>query len=56
MLLNSAGGDVTKYHLDAYKTAYTISQVEQFLTDANFTIFEKEGSEKDWKFLVVAEK
>ena len=56
MLINSAGGDVTKYHLDAYKTAYTISQVEQFLTDANFTIFEKEGSEKDWKFLVVAEK
>jgi len=56
MLINSAGGDVTKYHLDAYKTAYAIGQVEQFLTDANFHIIEREGNKKDWKFLVVAEK
>ena len=56
MLLNSAGGDVTKYHLDVYKTAYTIDQVEKFLTNAKFRIVEKEGLEKDWKFLVVAEK
>ena len=56
MLFNSAGGDVTKYHLDAYKTAYTIDQVEKFLTNAKFRIVEKEGLEKDWKFLVIAEK
>lgn len=56
MFFNSAGGDMTKYHLDAYKTAYTIDQVEKFLTDAKFRIVEKEGLEKDWNFLVVGEK
>jgi len=56
MIFNSAGGDVTKYHLDAYKTAYTIDQIEKFLINAKFRIVEKEGLEKDWKFLVVAEK
>ena len=56
MLLNAAGGDVTKYHLDAYKTAYTIEQVEELFTDSKFSIVEKEGSKKDWKFLMVAGK
>ena len=56
MLLNSAGGDVTKYHIDTYKSAYTIDQVVRFLTDAKFTIIEKEGKKEDWKFIVVAEK
>ena len=56
MLLNAAGGDVTKYHLDAYKMAYTMKQVEALLTDAKFSIVEKEPPSKNWKFLIVAEK
>jgi ubiquinone/menaquinone biosynthesis C-methylase UbiE len=56
MLFNRAGRDVTKYHIDAYKLAHTIEQVEQFFTDAGFTIFEKEGKKNEWRFIIVAEK
>jgi ubiquinone/menaquinone biosynthesis C-methylase UbiE len=56
MLFNKAGADVTKYHVDVYKDAYTIDQVEQFLTDAKFSIVEKEGNKKGWKFLIVGKK
>jgi len=56
MLFNRAGRDVTKYHVDAYKLAHTLDQVEQFFTDAGFTISEKEGKKNEWKFIVVAEK
>lgn len=56
MLLNQAGQDVTKYHIDAYKLAHTLQQVEQFFTNAGFTIIEKEGKKKEWKFVIVAEK
>ncbi len=56
MLFNKAGADVTKYHVDVYKDAYTIDQVEQFFTDAKFIIVEKEGNRKEWKFLVVGKK
>jgi len=56
MLFNRAGRDVTKYHVDAYKLAHTIEQVEQFFTDAGFTISEKEGKKSEWKFIIVAEK
>ena len=56
MLLNLAGGDVARYHLDAYKNAYTMDQVKTFLADVGFVIIETEGTKKDWKFIVVAEK
>lgn len=56
MLVNLAGKDVVRYHIDAYKKAYTIDQVEQLLADAKFTIINKEGNKKDWKFIVVAKK
>jgi ubiquinone/menaquinone biosynthesis C-methylase UbiE len=56
MLFNRAGRDVTKYHIDAYKLAHTIEQVEQFFTDAGFTIIEKEGKKNEWRFIIVAEK
>jgi len=56
MLFNRAGRDVTKYHVDAYKLAHTIEHVEQFFTDAGFTISEKEGKKSEWKFIIVAEK
>jgi ubiquinone/menaquinone biosynthesis C-methylase UbiE len=56
MLFNRAGRDVTKYHVDAYKLAHTIEQVEQFFTDAGFTICENEGKKSEWRFIIVAEK
>jgi ubiquinone/menaquinone biosynthesis C-methylase UbiE len=56
MLFNRAGRDVTKYHTDAYKLAHTLDQVEQFFTDAGFTISEKKGKKNEWKFIIVAEK
>jgi ubiquinone/menaquinone biosynthesis C-methylase UbiE len=56
MLFNHAGLDVTKYHVDAYKLAHTIEQVEKFFIDAGFTICEKEGKKNEWRFIVVAKK
>jgi ubiquinone/menaquinone biosynthesis C-methylase UbiE len=56
MLFNRAGREVTKYHVDAYKLAHTVEQVEQFFTDAGFTISNKEGKKNEWRFIIVAEK
>jgi len=56
MLFNQAGRDVTKYHTDAYLLAHTREQVEQYFIQAGFTILEREGKKKEWRFLVVAEK
>jgi ubiquinone/menaquinone biosynthesis C-methylase UbiE len=56
MLFNRAGRDVTKYHVDAYKLAHTLEQVEHFFTDAGFIISEKEGKKNEWRFIIVAEK
>ena len=56
MLFNLAGRDVVRYHIDAYQYAYTIEQVERFLTDAKFSIIKKERNKKDWKFIIIAEK
>jgi len=56
MLFNRAGRDVTKYHVDAYKLAHTVEQVEQFFTDAGFAISEKEGKKNEWRFIIVVEK
>jgi ubiquinone/menaquinone biosynthesis C-methylase UbiE len=56
MLFNRAGRDVTKYHVDAYKLAHTVEQVEQFFTEAGFTISEKEGEKNEWRFIIIAEK
>jgi len=56
MLFSHAGRDVTKYHIDAYKLAHTIEQVEKFFIDAGFAICEKEGKKNDWRFIVVAKK
>ena len=56
MLFNRAGRDVTRYHIDAYKLAHTMDQVEKFFIDAGFTICEKEGKKNEWRFIIVAEK
>ncbi|MBN2599712.1 MAG: class I SAM-dependent methyltransferase [Candidatus Thermoplasmatota archaeon] len=56
MLLNHAGRDVTKYHVDAYTLAYTQEEVEMFFKKTGFLILEKQGKKRDWKFIIVAEK
>jgi ubiquinone/menaquinone biosynthesis C-methylase UbiE len=56
MLLNHAGRDVTKYHVDAYTLAYTQEEVETFFKKAGFLILEKQGKKTDWKFIIVAKK
>lgn len=56
MLLNQAGRDVIKYHVDAYALAHTQKEVEMFFQKSGFTILEKEGKKNEWKFIIVAEK
>jgi len=56
MFFKLAGLDVIRYHSEAYKTAYTIQQVEHLLTNSGFKITHKEFSKKDWKFILVSEK
>jgi len=56
MLLNRAGRDVTKYHVDAYTLAHTQEEVETFFKKSGFVILEKEGTKNEWKFIIVAEK
>jgi ubiquinone/menaquinone biosynthesis C-methylase UbiE len=56
MLLNHAGRDVTKYHVDAYKQAYTQEEVERFFSTTGFSILKKEGKKNEWKFIIVAQK
>ena len=56
MFFKLAGFDVIKYHSDAYRMAYTVRSVEGFLTKTGFKITYREGKEKDWKFIVVAQK
>lgn len=56
MKLKGASSDIVRYHIDAYKTAYTIENVSKLLTKTNFKITYKEGDKKDWKFIIVAKK
>jgi ubiquinone/menaquinone biosynthesis C-methylase UbiE len=56
MLLNHAGSDVTKYHVDAYALAHTQEEVEMFFKKSGFTILEIKGKNNEWKFIIVAEK
>jgi len=56
MFVKNAGKDVIRYHVDAYKVAYTMENVEMFFNNAGFIILEKEGKKGEWKFIIVAEK
>ena len=56
MFFKSAGRNVTKYHVDYYKKAFSIDRVERFLTNKGFKIIKKQGGRDKWRFLVVAEK
>jgi predicted small secreted protein len=54
MIVNGAEKNVIKYHIDYYKNAFSIKQLEQFLIETGFTIIKKEGERTEWKFLIVA--
>jgi ubiquinone/menaquinone biosynthesis C-methylase UbiE len=56
MHLKSASNDVIKYHIDAYKTAYSFDEVKGFLLNLNFKVIYSEYTKKDWKFIIVAQK
>jgi len=56
MKFKGASSDIIRYHIDAYKRAYTIETVSKLLTKTNFKITYKEGDKKDWKFIIVAKK
>jgi ubiquinone/menaquinone biosynthesis C-methylase UbiE len=56
MYVKFAGSDIVRYHIDGYKTAYSIESVKKLFSDAGFKIKSIEGSKKDWKFIIVAFK
>lgn len=56
MRVKHASKTVIQYHIDAYQQAYTIDQVEQFFMNACFTLLQKQGGGKQWKFTLVGEK
>jgi ubiquinone/menaquinone biosynthesis C-methylase UbiE len=56
MIVNGAEKNIIKYHIDYYKNAFSIKQVEQFLNETGFTIIKKEGKRTEWKFLIIAAK
>ena len=56
MMFKGAGSEVIRYHIEAYRTAYEIDQVEKFLRNSGFDIVYKESNKKDWKFVIVSKK
>lgn len=56
MFFKSAGSDVIRYHIESYKTAYKIQNVEIFLKKTGYKITYKEFDKDKWKYLIVAEK
>jgi len=56
MVFKGSGFDIAKYHVDAYKTAYSIDSVKKLFRDAGFEIVYSEGEKKDWKFIFVGKK
>lgn len=56
MHLKSAESNVIKYHMDAYKTAFSFKEVEKIFNNSKFEIIFKDYKKKAWKFLIVAKK
>jgi uncharacterized protein (TIRG00374 family) len=56
MYLRFAGSEVVRYHIEAYKTAYSMDSVRKLFLDSDFKILYEEGNKKDWKFIFVAQK
>ena len=56
MLSKGSGFAVARYHIDAYKTAYRIGDIERLFKLTGFKISYKEGNENDWRFIIVGIK
>jgi demethylmenaquinone methyltransferase/2-methoxy-6-polyprenyl-1,4-benzoquinol methylase len=56
MFINSAGNEIIKYHINSYKKAYTMDQIEKLISKNGFKIILKEGRKSKWKLLLVTEK
>lgn len=57
MLFKGAGLTVANYHVEAYKTAYSIENVEHLFKTTGFKISYREGGDKkDWRFIIVGVK
>ena len=56
MYLKSAGTNVVRYHIDAYKNAYNFNQVKILLNSSGFKINKKEFNKRDWKIKIIASK
>ena len=44
MFINSAGNEIIKYHINSYKKAYTMDQIERLIMHGGFNIILKEDS------------
>jgi len=56
MMINFASKNIIQYHLEAYKSAYTIDQINKLLEDSDLETMRIEGSDKDWKYKIIAIK
>jgi len=56
MLSKGSGFAVARYHINGYKTAYSIRNIERLFKSTGFKISYREGDEKDWKFIIVGVK
>jgi ubiquinone/menaquinone biosynthesis C-methylase UbiE len=56
MFFNLAGYEIIKYHIDSYKKAYTIDQIEKLVSYNGFKVILIEGKKNKWKLLLIAEK
>jgi len=56
MMINFASKNIIQYHLEAYKSAYTIDQINKLLEDSDLETMRIEGLDKDWKYKIIAIK
>jgi len=56
MFTKRSGLGVARYHVKAYKLAYSLDQVKVFLKEANLSEEFVEYQKGDWRFLVVGKK
>jgi ubiquinone/menaquinone biosynthesis C-methylase UbiE len=56
MILKFASKETIKYHIDAYKKAYSINEVQQLLINTKFKTVDLIGNNRSWKFIIIAQK
>ena len=56
MSCKGAESDIVRYHVDAYKTAYCFSDVEEKMSNVGFKMVFSDYKPKFWKFIVIFEK